>query len=194
MIWRLNIRHALPQIDIRTRRTTVDDSHMVPAEIHTGTRQARSNKGATQARIDINSYPSRKAYGHRTMNDLTRENGQQGISDAQSGTSRHTQEAWSVIENGPKRGDYVQKQARQKIFSEAKKTRYLEAQFIPNPQTTLAEPSQVVGEPDLGDVTAKIDAKSYASIQITTGGAQTYLKDQGFIRRWVTEDKYDIYA
>ena len=128
------------------------------------------------------------------MGDLTREKGQQGIADAQSGTLRHTQEAWSVIENGPNRGDYVQKQARQKIFSEAKKTRYLEAQHIPDPQTTLAEPSQVVGEPDLGDVTAKIDAKSYASIQINTGSVETYIKDQGFIRRWVTEDKYDIYA
>ena len=194
MIWRLNIRHALPQIDIRTRRTTVDDSHMVPAEIHTGTRQARSNKGATQARIDINSSPSRKAYGHRTMDDLTGENGQKGIADAQSGMSKHTQEAWSVIENGPKSGDYVQKQAEQKIYSEAKKRRYLEAQHIPEPQITLAEPSEVVGEPDLGDVTAKIDAKSYASIKITTGNAETYLKDKGFIRRWVTQDKYDIYA
>ena len=194
MIWRLNIRHALPQIDIRTRRTTVDDSHMVPAEIHTGTRQARSNKGVTQARIDINSYPSRKAYGHRTMDDLTGENGQKGIADAQSGMSKHTQEAWSVIENGPKSGDYVQKQAEQKIYSEAKKRRYLEAQHIPEPQITLAEPSEVVGEPDLGDVTAKIDAKSYASIKITTGNAETYLKDKGFIHRWVTEDKYDIYA
>ena len=194
MIWRLNIRHALPQIDIRTRRTTVDDSHMVPAQLSTENRQARSNKGVTQARIDINSYPSRKAYGHRTMGDLTRENGQQGISDAQAGTSRHTQAAWSVIENGPKRGDYVQQQAEQRIFSEAKKSRYLEAQHIPDPQITLAEPSQVVGEPDLGDVTARIDAKSYASIQITTGSAETYLKDKGFIHRWVTENKYDIYA
>ena len=195
MIWRLNIRHALPQTDIRRiRRTTVDDSHMVPAEIHTGNRQAQSNKGATQAKIDINSYPSRKAYGYRTMNDLTREKGQQGISDAQSGTSRHTQEAWSFIENAAKRGDYIQKQAEQKIYSEAKKTRYLEAQHIPDPQITLAEPSQVVGESDLGDLTAKIDAKSYASIQITNGSVETYIKDQGFIRGWLTEDKYDIYA
>ena len=70
----------------------------------------------------------------------------------------------------------------------------MEAQHIPDPQITLAEPSQVVGESDLGDLTAKIDAKSYASIQITNGSVETYIKDQGFIRGWLTEDKYDIYA
>ena len=194
MIPRLNMRHALPQTDIRIRRSTVDDSHMVPAQIHTNDQQARSNKGVTQARIDIDSYPSRRSYGYKNMNDFTRENGQKGISDAQSGTSRHTQAAWSFIENAAKRGDYIQQRAEQEIYSEAKKTRVLEAQFIPNPRVTLAEPSQVVGEPDLGDVTAEIDVKSYASIQITTGSAETYLKDKGFLHRWVTQDKYDIYA
>ena len=194
MILRLNMRHALPQIDIRSRQSTVDDSHMVPAQLHTNNRQARSNKGVTQARIDIDSYPSRKAYGYKKMGDFTRENGQQGIADVQAGVSRHAQATWSIIDNAPKRGDYVQQQAEQKIYSEAKKSRYLEAQHIPDPQISLAEPSQVVGEPDLGDVTAQIDAKSYASIQITRGSAETYLKDKGFFRQWVTEDKYDIYA
>ena len=194
MILRLNMRHALTQIVIRCRQSTVDDSHMVPAQLHTNNQQARSNKGATQARIDIDSYPSRRAYGYRKMGDFTRENGQQGIADVQAGVSRHTQAAWSFIENAAKRGDYIQQRAEQEIYSEAKKTRYLEAQHIPDPQVTLAEPSEVVGEPDLGDVTAEIDAKSYASISITTGSAETYLKDKGFLHRWVTQDKYDIYA
>ena len=194
MIPRLNIRHALPQIGIRSRQSTVDDSHMVPAELHNNNRQAQSNKGATQARIDINSYQSRKAYGARNMDDFTSERGQRGISDVQASTSRHAQATWSMIENGARRGNYIQQRAEQAIYSEAKKTRYLEAQFIPNPTTTLVEPSRVVGESDLGDVTYNIDAKSYASIQITTGSAQTYIQNQGFLRGWITEDKYDIYA
>ena len=194
MILRLNMRHALPQIGIRSRQSTVDDSHMVPAQIHTHNQQARSNKGATQARIDIDSYPSRRAYGYRKMGDFTRENGQQGIADVQAGVSRHTQAAWAFIEDAAKRGNYIQQRAEQEIYSEAKKTRTLEAQHIPDPQTTLAEPSEVVGETDLGDVTAEIDAKSYASIKITTGSAETYIKNNGFLRGWVTEDKYDIYA
>ena len=194
MILRLNMRHALPQIGIRNRQSTVDDSHMVPAQIHTNQQQARSNKGVTQARIDIDSYPSRQAYGNKKMTDFTRENGQRGISDAQSGTSSHTQAAWAVIENGARRGNYVQQQAEQQIYSEAKKTRSLVAEHIPDPQISLVEPSEVVGEPDLGDVTAEIDAKHYASIKITPGSAETYIKDQGFLRKWVTENTYDIYA
>ena len=194
MILRLNMRHALPQIGIRSRQSTVDDSHMVPAELHNNNRQAQSNKGATQVRIDIDSYQSRHAYGARNMTDFTRERGQQGIADVQAGVSRHAQATWSVIDDGPKRGDYIQQRAEQAIYSEAKKKRYLEAQFIPNPKTTVTEPSQVVGETDVGDVTYQIDAKSYASIQITTGSAETYIQNQGFLRRWVTQDKYDIYA
>ncbi len=194
MMLRLNIRHALPQTDLRIRDSRVDDSHMVPAEIHTNNQQAKSNKGVTQARIDIDSYPSRKSYGYKKMDDFTRENGQKGISDVQSAVSRHAQATWDVIDNGAKRGNYMQQRAENQLFSEAHTHRYLEAQFIPNPRVTLAERSEVVGESDEGDVTAEIDAKSYASIQITTGNAETYLKDKGFIHRWVTEDKYDIYA
>jgi len=193
MILRLNMRHAIPQIGIRSRQSTVDDSHMVPAQLHTNNQQARSNKGITQSRIDIDSYPSRQAYGFKKMGDFARENAQRGISDVQSGTSRHTQQAWSVIENGAKRGNYVQQQAEQKIYSDAKRTRTLEAQHIPKPEIT-AEPAQVVGEPDLGDVTVQIDAQHYASIKITPGSAETYIQNEGFFRQWVSQDKYDIYA
>ena len=191
---RLNIRHALPQTDLRIRHSSVDDSHMIPAQIHTNNRQAKSNKGVTQARIDIDSYQSRHAYGARNMDDFTRENGQKGLSDVQSGNSRHTQEAWSVIENGAKKGNFIHNKAQQGLFKTANQKRMIEAQAIPDPTTTVVEPSQVVGEPDLGDLTAEIQTTPSASIRTTTGSAETYLKDQGFIRRWVTEDKYDIYA
>ena len=194
MILRLNMRHALPQIGIRNRQSTIDDSHMVPAQIHTNNQQARSNKGITQPRIDIDSYPSRRAYGYRKMGDFTRENGQKGISDVKSADSSHTQAAWDVIDNGAKRGNYIQQREESRIYSEAKRTVNVEMELIPSPQITLAEPSQVVGEPDLGDVTAEIDAKHYASIKITPGSAETYMKDKGFLHRWVTENKYDIYA
>ena len=55
-------------------------------------------------------------------------------------------------------------------------------------------PVEVIGEPDLGDVTAEIDTTPSADIHYTNGSASTYLKDQGFIRRWVTMNEYDIYA
>ena len=192
--FRLNMRHTIPQIGIRNQQSTVDDSHMIPAEVHGNNQQARSNKGATQARIDIDSYQSRHAYGARTMNDFTSERGQRGISDVQSSDSRHTQNAWSNIENAAKRGNYIQQQAKSRIFSEANQRRYLEIRHIPKPQITVSDPSQVVGDSDLGDVSAEITTNPSASIRTTPGSAETYIKDQGFFRAWISENKYDIYA
>ncbi|MBR1398314.1 MAG: hypothetical protein IJ563_12405 [Selenomonadaceae bacterium] len=191
---RLNIRHALPQTDIRIQHSRVDDSHMIPAQIHTNNRQARSNKTVTQVRMDIDSYPSRHSYGAKNNTDLTREFGQSGIADVQASTSRHAQNMWSFIDNAAKRGNYIQQQYKGKLFEEANKSGGIEARAIPDPRVTVSQPSQVVGESDLGDVTAEISTTPFASIQITTGSAETYLKDQGFIRRWVSQDKYDIYA
>ena len=191
---RLNMSHRLPTIGLKIQHSSVDDSHMVPAELHTENRQARSNKGATQPRIDINSYPSRKSYGFKNMTDFTRERGQKGISDVQSSTSSHAQETWSIIDNAAKKSNYVHDKAEQSIYSESKKRRTLVAEFIPNPQITLAEPSRVEGESDLGDVTVSIDAKSYASIKTTRGSAETYIQDKGFLHRWITQGKYDMYV
>lgn len=191
---RLNIRHALPQITIRNEQSRIEDSHMIPARLHANSQQARSNKGITQARIDIDSYESRHAYGAKNMDDLTGENGQKGLSDVQRSDSRHAQSTWSIIDNAAKRGDYVQQTERQKLFTEAKQTSELEAMMIPDPTTTVVQKSEVVGEPDLGDVTLDIETTANASIEIRPGSARTYLENEGFIRRWLTQDKYDIYA
>ena len=191
---RLNIRHALPQIAIRNQQSRIEDSHMIPAQIHAKDEQARSNKGVTQARIDIDSYPSRHSYGYSTMGDFTRENGQRGISDNQAAISGHAQSTWSVIDNGAKSGNYVQSTERQKLFSDAHKSIEIEAMMIPDPITTVSEPSEVVGESDRGDVTVEITTTPSASIKITPGRAETYLANEGFIRRWISQDKYDIYA
>ena len=53
---------------------------------------------------------------------------------------------------------------------------------------------QVVGEPEQGDVTAEIETTPSAEIDYTPGSAETTLADEGFIRKWVTEGHYDIYA
>ena len=195
MLMRLNIRHALPQIEIRNYQSRIEDSHMIPAKLTASdNEQARSNKSVTQARIDIDSYQSRHAYGATNMTDFARENGQRGISNVQSADSSHAQKTWSIIDNAAKRGNYIQSTERQKLFDEASKTVEIEAMMIPDPKTTLSQPSEVVGETDRGDLTLDIETTPYASIKITPGSAETHLKDEGFIRRWLTLDKYDIYA
>ena len=193
MLLRLNIRHALPQTAIRNQQSRILDSHMIPAQIHSNNQQAQSNKGVTQPDIDIDSYQSRHAYGARNMSDFSKDNGQEGFSDARSATSRHAQSTWSLIENAARRGNYVQQQAYQKLFEDSHSTAHIEALMIPDPSISVQE-SEVVGESDRGDISTEISTTPFASIEISPGSAETYLKDPGFIRRWITQGKYDIYA
>ena len=133
----LNTRHTLPRIGIdmaistlssRIQKPTVDSAYHAP----------QSNTGMGRITMDINTYPSRKAYGARTMGDFTSEHGQQGISDIQSATSRHTQNAWAIIESGAKKGhNEIASQAKGRLSSEIGRTRYLEAQAIPDPEVQI---------------------------------------------------------
>jgi len=68
-----------------------------------------------------------------------------------------------------------------------------ELNLMPEPNITVQE-SQVVGESDEGDVTAEIEPVFSPKLNYTPGSAETYLADKGFIRHWVTEGEYDIYA
>ena len=98
----VNTRHQLPQIGIRQQWGRFDAASAVPATIHTNNEQAKSNKGATQSSVEIDNYPSRRAYGARNMTDYSRELAQRGNADAQSGISKRTQTAWQKIENAGK--------------------------------------------------------------------------------------------
>ncbi|MBR1553663.1 MAG: hypothetical protein IJ631_06615, partial [Schwartzia sp.] len=64
----LNTRHTLPRIGIdmaistlssRIQKPTVDSEYHAP----------RSNTGMGRITMDVNTYPSRKAYGALTMGD-----------------------------------------------------------------------------------------------------------------------------
>ena len=190
---RLNIRHQLPQTDLRIRRGTLDRAVTTPAQVHTNQQQARSNKGTTQPSISINTYASQTVTGRRTMYDLTRERGQRGLSDVQQAISRHTQTGYSRAENGAKKGDDIATQYRNQLFS-VKAVPVFNLRWTRGAEISV-QPSRVVGETDVGNVAAQIEPQAVsADIRTTQGGVQTYLSDQGFIRRWVTEDEYDIYA
>lgn len=190
----LNTRHQLPQISIHQNQSRVDRSVVRPATIHGNNEQARSNKGITQSRVEIDNYPSRRAYGSRTMNDYTRERGQKGISDAQRATSERTQKAWSFIEQGAKRGSDIPQKYKSDVMAKYAQARNLvHFSLMSGPNISVTQ-GQVVGEPSQGDVTADIESQFSADVTITPGSAETTLADKGFIRSWVSEGHYDIYA
>lgn len=190
----LNTRHQLPQISIHQNWSKLNESSVVPAEIHGNNKQAKSNKGVTQSSIDIDNYPSRKAYGARNMTDYTHERGQRGISDSQSGVSSRTQKTWGFIENGAKRGNYIARTYKSDMMSKYQSAKNLAHLTYMSPPNIRVNEGQIVGESDLGDVTAKIETTSSAKIDYTPGSAETTLADKGFIRNWVSEGHYDIYA
>ena len=190
---RLNMRHQLPQIDFRIQHSQMISAHPRPAELHSNYRAPRSNMGTTMPTIEIDSYPSRHSYGYNTHIDEAREHGQKGLSDLQGTTSRRTQRAWQIIESGAQRGNDIASYYDGKLSQQINRQRRIEAQAIPDPEVHIT-PCQLVGEPDPGAYDVEIQTSPKADVQYQPGSVQTYVKDEGFLRRWVTEGKYDIYA
>lgn len=193
MMARLNTRHELPQIGIRQTQGRLDETAIIQPRSQGTNRQPSANKGATQPSLILNNYPSRRAYGHRTMRDLTAEQGQRGFSDLQSATSKHSQTAWTKATTAARSGDDVAQSAKSEMFSNYTASVQFALTFVPNP-TMQGQPGQVVGEPDTGNISVDIETAPSAKIHYTPGGVETYLKNEGFIRHWVTQGNYDISA
>ncbi len=192
-ILRLNIRHALPQTSIRQTHAGLERSKMIPAEIHTNDEQARSNKTVSQPTTDMQNYRSRRAWGARNLTDLTREFGQKGLSDVRRGTSRRTEEAWTRAEDGAKPGDDIMRQVMNNFWARYDAHNVLSFELMEGPIINVNE-SEIIGESERGDVTAEISTTPFADIKCHPGTAETYVADQGFIRRWITMNEYDVYA
>ena len=194
MMLRLNIRHQLPQTAIRTQRGKLDAAAMTPAQLHGNIEAAQSNQGATQPVTTIDDYPIRYTYGARKLNDLTREFGQKGIADVREATSRKAQENWERIDNDGKPGhNEIAQHAYNEMFSKYSATSVVEFELMPEAEITVT-PSEVRGDPDSGNLTTEIETTPFPKLHYTAGGFETYMKNDGFIRRWITMDEYDIYA
>ena len=193
MMLYLNTRHTLPRIGIdmvastlssRIQKPTAEGAYHAP----------RSNTGMGRITLEINSYPSRKSYGARTMADFTGEKGQQGISDVQSATSRHTQDAWAMIESGAKKGhNEIASQAKSRLSGEISKQRHLEAQAIPDPEIHI-QPAHEPGDIDPGSWDYTIQTADKADVTYNEGHFEVFLEERGSIHNWVSEGHYDIYA
>lgn len=193
MMVRLNTRHELPQIAMRQTQPRLDEASITQPQIHGRNQQARSNKAVTQPGLNLNSYQSRRAYGHRTMRDLTAELGQRGISDVQAATGQHSQTAWSKATTAARRGDDIAQNARAEMFAKYSARMVFTTSGIPDAQMQ-GIPEQIVGTPEPSDISVDIQTAPSATIRYTPGSVRTYLQNEGFIRHWVSEDTYDIYA
>lgn len=187
----LNIEHTLPQIGIETQLAKLE-SHSVPATLHTHYEPPVADVQPVPYKIDIDSYPSRKAYGFRTSSDLAKENQENSEQSLKETTSRHTQNAWDMVENGAKpskRGRLVE-QEENNITEEIKRQRYIEIGSIPKPVITVTR-TDVQGEIHVGKNEVTIDTAKKAEVKFVPGKFDVYLNRQGSIRMWTTEGSYD---
>ncbi len=191
----LNIRSTYPRIGLHTQQAWTEKAAVKPAELSTEYVAPRADIHPTGAQIDINSYPSRHSYGASTMDDFTRENGQQGLSDVQKTASDHTQKAWDIIENGAKKrgGNRIVSWYKSDVANKISQQRYLVAESIPDPVITVT-PSTMQGNIDTGKDEVSIQTYSSADVIMHPGQAEAYLEQKGSIRMWTTEGQYDIYA
>jgi hypothetical protein len=112
----------------------------------------------------------------------------------QAAIKKHNHDGIAMANSGAKKGnDEIVNQAKQHLAQFAAKRRYLEARFIPNPEIHYT-PSQVVGTPDEGKYDWTVQTQFKADVQYNPGKAETYIAQQGGVRQWTTEGKYDIYA
>lgn len=187
----LNIEHTLPQIGLETKLAHLE-SHSIPAELHTKYEPPVADVQPVPYKIDIDSYPSRHAYGFRSNADFAKENQENAEQSLKETTSRHTQNAWDMIDNGAKpskRGRLVE-QEENNIKAEIERQRYIEIRPIPKPTITVTR-TDVQGEIRVGKNEVTIDTAKKADVKFVPGKFDVYLQKQGSIRMWTTEGSYD---
>lgn len=190
----VNIRHELPEIGIRQQQAASEKAAYVPAEMHRDYEPPKADMGWSQIKVDINCYPCRKALGHLSDMDFARKYGQQGYSDVQAATSKHTNEGWDMARNGARPGrDVLTQQEWSKFWDKVIKWPQWTIIDIPDPEFTVT-PSELTGQMNVGHDKYNIQTYARADVAISPGEAETYLAKEGSIRMWATEGRLDIYA
>ena len=189
----LNVRHTLPMLGWQAHSFTLKTS-MTQPEMHGTRREASANRGATQVRIDIDSYESRKAYGFRKDADLCADFKNAGLAGVKQGTSRRSSEAWQAIDGAAKpNADFFQRQAKSKITAEIKEQKEIELKPIPRPKITVY-PAELKGTPDVGEHSIDIRSDPFATYDYEPGSIDYHMKVEGSIHMWTSIGHYDVYA
>ncbi|WP_314618749.1 DUF6470 family protein [uncultured Selenomonas sp.] len=189
----LNVRHTLPMLGWQVHSFTLKTS-MTQPEMHGTRREASANRGATQVRIDIDSYESRKAYGFRKDADLCADFKNAGLAGVKQGTSRRSSEAWQAIDGAAKpNADFFQRQAKSKITAEIKEQKEIELKPIPRPKITVY-PAELKGTPDVGEHSIDIRSEPFATYDYEPGSIEYNMKVEGSIHMWTSIGRYDTYA
>ena len=187
---RLNIRQTLPQIGVRQTQCKMEMT-TTKAEVHT-TYQPPKSVGWTQPKTETNSYESRKVLGARNNEDYAAERAQEGVAKLRENISKHNSDAQAIITRGARKGSKIMAElAKNIIASECQPPAGVEMIIPPNP-TIESQRSETSGKMDPGsyDISVK-PAEPFAHGKFTPAHAETYMKQEGSIDRWITYGEYD---
>lgn len=191
----MNVRHQLPTIGIRQQQSKINRASVQPAELHSDYQAPVLHQRSTQVKVDIDQYPCRKAVGGFLNNeDFARKYGQEGFQDVKEATSKHTQDGWDAARNAGKKGRVpLIEEAKSLLHNQTIKWPQWEAMVIPPPEFTVT-PAELEIDIDKGHYTTDITTENKPNFDYTPGSAETYMKDQGFIRMWATQGYIDVEA
>lgn len=190
----MNVRHQLPTIGIRQEQARLDSAPFRPAEMHRDYRPAKTTQHATQVKVDIDQYPSRQIFGYYKPGDYKRKMAQEGMQNAQETTSKHSRGAWEAATNAAKPGRNIpMEEVKANLREMTIKTPQWDLKRAPDPEFTVT-PSRIEGEMDPGSDEMDIQTTATPDFEYTPGSAETYLKDKGFIRMWMTQGYIDVEA
>lgn len=190
----LNVRHQLPSIGIRQQHAKTLEAGFEPAVIHTTNREPVADVAASQVKVNIDTYECRKQYGFLNNADFRAKIAQEGLSNAQEVTSKHARQGWDLARNGARSGVKPDIQAiRSEVKSICNVWPTWTVKTMPPPTFTV-EKSEIKGQMDPGTFKCDINPTANAKIRLQPGSAETYLKDKGFINRWVTKGYIDTQA
>lgn len=190
----MNVRHQLPTTGIRQTQAKLNSAPFKQAEIHTNQKFAKTSQHATLVKVDIDQYPCRKVFGYRKPEDYAREKGQQGLENVKAITSKHTQGAWDAAKNAARPGHNVPiEEAKANLRNQVIKWPQWTMTDIPDPVFTVI-PSRIEGSMDPGSTDLDIQTTDKPDFDYTPGKAETYMKDKGFIRMWMTKGYIDVEA
>ena len=188
---RLNIKQVLPQIGIRSSQCKMEMT-TTQAEVHSKYTPPKG-VGWSQPKSETNPYESRKAYGARNNKDYAAERAQEGISKMRQGMSKRNADAQDMIKRGAKKGTNLPAEhAKSDMMAKFHPSKGLEMIIPPPPTFQVTQKSETTGEMDPGSYKTTITpADAFAHGKFTPAQAETYIKQEGSIDRWITYGEYD---
>lgn len=185
----LNIRSTQPQIGLNVNHGVLDMKSRdadIQVEEH---RPATVGIWPDSAVIEVDAAACRDVYADKRLTTMMREYAQKGLQALQEYTAKQAQIGTQFLKSGHK-VDVPAMLAKQSVTESSNVE--IGLANVPAPIITVRN-NKMQGRIDPGSFKLKITEHPVEN-NYTPTTVKSYIEQQGSIRMWVTEGKYDIYA